>query len=91
MEITKMSKSNLAMLSRLYLEVRKASFSSNAQGQSVGSELVGFAISLNSRSLKLKCMAKNESAIGFYEKNGFIKENKVMDSDGGYYLMYFGS
>lgn len=36
-------------------------------------------------------MVKNENAIGFYEKNGFIKENKVMDSDGGYYLMYFGS
>lgn len=62
----------------------------NAQGQNVGSKLVGFAISLNPKSLKLKCMVKNESAIRFYEKNGFVKESKVMDSEGGYYLLCFG-
>ena len=136
MEITKMRESNLPMLSMLYLDVRKATFSwlntdnyllsdferdtegesiyvamdgekilgfisiwdadnfihhlyvsTNAQDQNIGSKLIDFAISLNPKPLSLKCMAKNERAILFYEKNGFAKENKVMDSSGGYYLM----
>ncbi|SIO38099.1 GNAT family N-acetyltransferase [Salinivibrio sp. ES.052] len=60
--------------------------SSEYQNKNIGTQLLAVAKSLCGR-LSLKCMVKNEKAVGFYESHGFLRINRGTDSLGDYYLM----
>lgn len=58
----------------------------NYQHQNIGSILLDEAIKIMNSPVKLKCLVKNEKAIKFYEKKGFIALEKGVSNHGEYIL-----
>jgi len=56
------------------------------QHQNIGSLLLDEAIKIMNYPIRLKCLVKNENAIRFYEKKGFIAMEKGVSNHGEYIL-----
>lgn len=57
------------------------------QQKQVGSTLLKAAMQEMRGTVHLKCLEKNESAISFYKKQGFIEREKGMSTEGSFILM----
>lgn len=58
----------------------------NYQHQNIGSIVLDEAIKIMNSPVKLKCLVKNEKAVKFYEKKGFIALEKGVSNHGEYIL-----
>ena len=56
----------------------------------VGRALIRMALSEYGTPLTLKCVAKNETALRFYAKNGWQVEQEDSGKEGAYYLLSLG-
>ncbi|CAM3727362.1 GNAT family N-acetyltransferase [Rouxiella silvae] len=60
-----------------------------AQGQGVGSHLIGIVEQNFTRTGSLKCLVKNQKAVSFYLKRGWETVSTGDSSTGEYYLFHF--
>lgn len=58
----------------------------NYQHQNIGTLLLDEAIKIMNSPIKLKCLVKNENAVKFYEKKGFVAIEKGISNHGEYIL-----
>ncbi|TSD65897.1 GNAT family N-acetyltransferase [Inquilinus sp. KBS0705] len=55
--------------------------------QGIGKALLGAAVTLFDLPVKLKCLKRNENALGFYKANGWRIQAEGTDTNGEYYLL----
>lgn len=63
----------------------------NLQRQGIGKALLQALFSKIKATFQLKCLLKNEAAIIFYKKNGFIEKECVAEKAGDYILFEYTS
>lgn len=61
----------------------------NYQHQNIGTLLLDEGIKIMNSPIKLKCLVKNENAVKFYEKKGFVAIEKGVSNHGEYILYAF--
>src|SRR3954467_2238281 len=61
----------------------------NYQHQNIGTLLLDEALKIMNSPIKLKCLVKNENALKFYEKKGFVAIEKGVSNHGEYILYAF--
>ena len=59
-------------------------------GQGVGKLLLEACLKLTPRPVTLKCLKANETALKFYQKQGWIIEDSGLSPDGEYFSLSFG-
>lgn len=62
---------------------------SNYHGQGIGKKILDFALKQISRPAGLKCVVKNEKAVGFYQSHGWTIRETGDDEMGSYYFLEY--